>query len=153
VVVGDGPERAALVRLTAGLECATAVRFAGLCVDASARLAAFDVVCLSSDTESMPNVLMEAAAAGVPVVATAVGGVAEVVHHGETGYLVSPGNAVAMAERIVQLVTNQPERARMGAAARALACKEFGTSRMVREYERLYATVARPEDRPTVSAA
>jgi glycosyltransferase involved in cell wall biosynthesis len=96
VVAGDGPERGALAaRATA--EAPGRVAFVGVVPGARPVLAASDVLVLPSRTEGMPGVLIEAGLSGVPVVASTVGGVPEVVADGETGVLVPPGDADALA--------------------------------------------------------
>ncbi len=124
------------------LGCEGAVRFAGACADAASLLPAFDVVCLSSDTEGVPNVLLEAAAWGLPAVATAVGGVPEAVRHGFTGYLVPPGDGAALAGRVDQLLRAPDARAAMGAAARDHVASGFSVAAMGRSYEALYERLA-----------
>ncbi len=80
---------------------------------------AADVVVLPSFTEGLPNVALEASAAGVPVVATAVGGTPEVIADGETGWLVPPGNPAALAARMIELLANASVREQFGTAGRA----------------------------------
>ena len=78
-----------------------------------------EVVVLSSFTEGLPNVALEASAAGVPVVATAVGGTPEVIATGATGFLVEPGRADRIAAKVGELLRDSPLSSRMGAAGRA----------------------------------
>jgi glycosyltransferase involved in cell wall biosynthesis/protein-L-isoaspartate O-methyltransferase len=102
VVIGDGPERARLGRQAAALGLASSVSFVGpvLFEQVPRWMSASDVVCLPSRSEGTPNVMVEALASGVPVVATAVGGVPEVVRPGQNGLLVPPEDAAALAEAL-----------------------------------------------------
>jgi glycosyltransferase involved in cell wall biosynthesis len=119
------------------------VRFLGVRRDVPELMSAADGYLLSSAWEGMPVVLLEAAAAELPVVATRVGGVAEVVEDGTTGVLVPPGDPAALAaamERIERLPLEA--RAAMGAGGRALVEQRYGTTRVMEMWERLYSEVA-----------
>jgi len=100
-----------------------------------------DLLVQSSYTEGLPNVVLEAGAAGVPVVATAVGGTPEVVAGGETGRLVAPGDAVGLADRIIELLGDDPTRRRMGAAARARMRDHFSFAAQAAAYVRLFESL------------
>jgi glycosyltransferase involved in cell wall biosynthesis len=122
VIAGDGPEGE---RITAAQSSAAGERihWMGWLADMAAFYADVDVVALSSVNEGTPISLIEAAAAGRPVVATAVGGVPEVVIDGETGALVASGDHRALAARILGLARDPARRASMGAAARARSAR------------------------------
>jgi glycosyltransferase involved in cell wall biosynthesis len=105
-------------------------------------LAACDVFVLSSDSEGMSNTIIEAMAAGRPVVATSVGGNPELVVDGETGLLVEARNAAALADALAVLVSDSAKREVMGSEGRARARREFDVGRMLQGYERLYLDVA-----------
>ncbi|HKA27779.1 MAG TPA: glycosyltransferase family 4 protein [Candidatus Binatia bacterium] len=138
VIVGDGPLRESLAGQARTLGVADSVRFEGTVADVRPVLAAMDVFVLPSRAEGMSNALLEAMAAGRPVVATAVGGNTEVVTEGETGLLVPPANPAAIA-RAVDGLLGDPERAsRLGAAARQFVTHHFGARARVAELERLY---------------
>jgi glycosyltransferase involved in cell wall biosynthesis len=141
VVVGDGPERAQLEALAGQLGLADRVHLAGHQQDVRPWLAALDVLVLSSDWEGMPNALLEAMAAGLPIVATAVGGVPEVVVDGATGLLVPPGDPSALAEAITRLLRDPDLRRTMGQAGRARVERRFSINETVRLTEELYATL------------
>lgn len=141
VLVGEGPLRAELESEAARLGIAGQVAFAGRRSDARAVIAAADLLVLSSLEEGMPNVLIEAMAAGVPQVATAVGGTPETVEEGGTGFLVPPGDPVMMCERIRRLLGDDGLRRRMGRRSRALFLERFGVARMARRHEELYEGV------------
>jgi len=137
LVVGDGELREELEAYAHELELDERVLFIGWRRDLPRLYADLDVVALTSINEGTPVSLIEAMAAGVPVVATAVGGVPDVVTDGETGYLVRSGDAKGLAEAIVELVGN-PERAKaMGRAGRACVHR-FGAYRLIEDIASLY---------------
>lgn len=121
LVRGDGPERAALERQAAELGLDGRVRFlgAGTRDDVVRLFRAVDAALLTSAWENMPHAVLEALAAGTPVVATAVGGVPEVVRDGENGLLVPAGDVEAIAEAIRRIVEDEGLRRSLAAAARA----------------------------------
>lgn len=139
LVVGDGPLRARLERHAAELGITSAVRFAGGLADVRPALAAMDVFVLPSGAEGTSNALLEAMAAGRPVVATAVGGTGEILENGETGVLVAPGDVTALAAETLALVTDPARQAHLGAAARRAAEQRFGAATMVGRLADLYA--------------
>jgi glycosyltransferase involved in cell wall biosynthesis len=120
VVLGDGRERARLERQARRLALNERLVFAGFREDARRLIAQADVLALPSLTEGLPNVVLEAFAAGVPVVATGVGGVPELVRDGENGWLVPPADAGGLASALVAALSDPDERARRGAAGQAL---------------------------------
>jgi glycosyltransferase involved in cell wall biosynthesis len=89
----------------------------------------------------MPNVVLEACAAGVPVVATAVGGTPEIVEDGVTGYLVPPADPRRLAERLLELLRSPALRSRMGVAGRDNVRKRFSFAQQSTEYRRLFDEV------------
>ncbi len=141
VLVGDGPERGALEALAAELGVAERLVVTGWTPDARRWLPAFDAFALPSLWEGMPLVILEAMHAGLPVVATDVGSVAEAVADGETGYVVAPGDATALRERLGRLLRDPALRARLGARARGVAAERFTAAAMARRYEAVYADV------------
>src|SRR5262249_31401989 len=111
------------------------------------------VFVLPSFAEGLPNVVMEAFAAGVPVVATAVDGTPEVVDEGISGYLVPPGNADALADRIRRLVDDD-RRSEMGQRGRERVHREFTFAAQAEKYRRLFERLtARRRKRRHVAAA
>jgi glycosyltransferase involved in cell wall biosynthesis len=138
VLVGDGPLRAALTRRAADLDLA--VRFTGARSDMADVLGAADVVVLASRSEGLPFTLLEAMALGMPVVATRVGGVPEVVEDGRSGRLVPRDDPAALAGAVAGVV-DAPEAAAMGARGRARVETAFTLDGMVRAVERVYTTV------------
>jgi glycosyltransferase involved in cell wall biosynthesis len=138
LIVGDGPLRAALVERARSLGVAADVRFAGTVGDVRPMLAAMDVFVLPSWAEGMSNALMEAMAAGRPVVATAVGGNTEVVTDGHTGLLVPAGDPEAIAAAVRDLLEEPTRASRLATAAREFVRDRFGARARVAELERLY---------------
>ena len=133
-IVGDGPLRGELEALACRLGIGEAVRFTGWRKDVPEVLAALDIFCLASLWESFGIVLAESMLAGLPVVATRVDGIPEVVEEGETGLLVPPQDAETLAQRLVSLVEDPERRRSMGCAGRARAEELFSVNRMVRSY-------------------
>jgi glycosyltransferase involved in cell wall biosynthesis len=145
-VVGQGPMAGALHRRAAELAVEDAVAFVGYREDAARVASAFDVFVLSSRHEGLPVALLEAMAAGRPVVATRVGGVPEVVRDGGEGILVPPGDPEALAAAMVTVLVDSDLQARLGEAARRRAA-DFDIRRTVRRHEEVYARLLAPADR------
>jgi glycosyltransferase involved in cell wall biosynthesis len=124
-VFGDGPLRTELEAQKQALGLDAAVEFAGEVPDVRPHLENADVFVLSSLSEGMPVSILEAMAAGLPVVASAVPGLEEVVLDGETGFLATPGDAAALAEKLGELVDDPDRRSSFGAAGRARAEEHF----------------------------
>lgn len=116
------------------------IHLLGLRNDIAACLAASDVFVLSSDWEGHPLAVMEGMNAGLPVAATAVGGIPELVENGVHGILVGAGDATALTQAMQVLADHPEQRASMGEAARRRALAAFGVDRMVRSYANFYAT-------------
>jgi len=136
---GANDPRAGLDREAESLGIGAAVRFAGVRTDIPRLLRTCDVYVNSSRYEGMSNTILEAMAAGRPVVATAVGGNPDLVGDGVTGYLVPPGDPDAMARRVLELLRVAELRRRMGAAGRARMEAVHSMPGMVRAYAALYA--------------
>ncbi|MFF2045197.1 glycosyltransferase family 4 protein [Kitasatospora sp. NPDC058170] len=136
-VAGDGPQRAALEQHPA----AARTHFLGTLTDPAPLYRAADALLLTSDSEGVPGVLIEAALAGVPAVATDVGWVSTVVRDGATGALVAPGDPLALAEALAKVLAG--DRAGYGAAAREHALAHFELGVVADAWQRLFAEVAR----------
>jgi glycosyltransferase involved in cell wall biosynthesis len=130
VVAGDGPE----LRRLAGRP-SEGLRMIGRRTNVQALIDAADVVCLTSDAEALPMLVLEAMAASRPVVATDVGGTREAVLDGVTGFVVPPGDAQAVATRLVQLAEQPRLREDLGRNGMALQRDRFTTAQMVDGYE------------------
>jgi glycosyltransferase involved in cell wall biosynthesis len=148
LLVGDGPLRPGLEQLAAELGIKEKVIFAGERHDIPAMLASLDVSVLISSSESLSNVILESMAAGVPVVATEVGGNPELVKHGETGLLVPPGDEEKLVEALAQFVRNSGLRAQYAARSKDFARSHFQMDEVCRRFEQLYETLAKPRQRP-----
>lgn len=138
--VGQGPLKAELESMHAASGLGDRFTFLGFRRDIPALLAAADVLTLSSAHEGLPVAVMEAFAVGLPVVATAVGGVPQQVRDGVEGRVVPPGNPAALAGAIVALAQDPDLRATMAAAARARSA-DYDIRRAVREQERVYGAL------------
>jgi N-acetyl-alpha-D-glucosaminyl L-malate synthase BshA len=140
VLVGDGPERDAAEQEVDRLKLKKDVRFLGKVENVADVLRGSDLFLLTSATESFGLAALEAMACGVPVVATAVGGVPEVVVDGESGVLAEVGDVAAMTARALAILKDDAEhdRLKQNAVARAL---EFSAERVVPQYEQLYQDV------------
>ncbi len=145
LLVGHGPEEPRLRTLTRELRLEGAVRFLPARTPVPQVFAAANAVLLSSRSESLPRVLVEAAACGRPAVATDVGGCAEVVQDGVSGSIVPPNNPAAMALALERLLADHTTAARMGAAARELACRHYSLPAMTRRFEALCLAYLQPE--------
>jgi glycosyltransferase involved in cell wall biosynthesis len=138
VFAGDGPDEKPLRDLACSLGLEDCVHFAGYRGDVREIYDNLDLLVLSSDTEGLPNVVLEAMALGVPVVATAVGGTPEIVDHGVTGLLVPPSDEDALARAIIDTSTNAASAARRAAQARVVIEREFGMEALILRTHDLY---------------
>jgi glycosyltransferase involved in cell wall biosynthesis len=143
IVVGDGPERVPISSACDVLGLREQILLLGLRTDVPRLLAASDAAILTSRSEGIPLFLLEAMAARLPVVATRVGGIPEVVEDGVTGRLAPAGDANALGDHLAELAARPDLRAHMGAAGRARAEARFAESRMIDEYRRLYEQMCR----------
>lgn len=147
-ILGEGPERGRLERLAAELGVASDVRFEGLVSDVRPYLSAAEVFVFPSRYEGHPHALLEAMAAGVPVVGTAVQGTIEVIRDGVEGLLVPPDDAGALARALVAVLQDEPLAARLAAGARARVASEFSVQKMVDRILRVYWETLRPIHKP-----
>lgn len=141
VIVGDGELRSALEARARGLGLAETVIFAGFRGDLDRLIPAFTVFCLSSHLEGLGTSLLDAMAFGRPIVATAAGGIPEVVVDGVTGRLVSPRDPAALAAALIAVLGDEPHRDEMGRAGRRRFEEHFTAERMVRETLAVYQEV------------
>jgi glycosyltransferase involved in cell wall biosynthesis len=139
LVFGRGAWRDELQRRIKAVGLAEVFVLGGFRDDLDRLLPSADLFVLPSFTEGLPNVVLEASAAGVPVVATAVGGTPEVLADGVTGYLVPAGNADALAKHIGELLSSEPLRQRMGQAGRQRVRTLFTFEAQAAAYRRLFA--------------
>lgn len=138
IFIGDGSLREQLRAQAAQLGLTNHVHLPGDRPDAATLIAGCDVAVLASLHEGFPNAVLEAMAAGVPVIATDSGGTKEMIRSGETGRLIPPADADALARSISQALAHPAHSEAMAARARAFVERRFGLKRMVTAVEQLY---------------
>ena len=138
LIIGDGGHRKELEQYAAGLGLGERVLFTGFRTDVSDVLAALDISVLPSLSEGLSNSLLESMGAGLPVIATNVGGNPEALEDGVTGIIVPPGDAGALARGMTLLLEDPERAAEFGEAARRRVAQRFSIEQMVRETEALY---------------
>jgi glycosyltransferase involved in cell wall biosynthesis len=143
IVFGEGPLRGELERRVADRGMGGRFLLAGFRPDLDRLMPHLDLMVLPSFTEGLPNVVLEAFAAGVPVVATAAGGTPEVVRDGQGGYLVPPGDPAPMARRIAQLLDPGLDRRAIGALGRERVLRDFTFEAQAERYRALFASLRR----------
>jgi glycosyltransferase involved in cell wall biosynthesis len=142
-VIGDGELRSQLHDTAERLGIGHRTTFLGTRRDIPQLLPGLDLSCLSSVHEGVPIALMEAMAAGVPIVASDCGAISDIVEDGEQGYLIPVGDVDRLADRLRLLASDPGLRARLGQAARARAERDFGIEQTARAYEELLTELAR----------
>ncbi len=140
-LIGDGPLGEEIRRLVESLGLARRVRFLGYREDVAAALAEAQLFALSSRSEALPRSVLEAMRAGLPVVASDVGGVREAVADGVSGILAPAGDVAAFSSALETLATNSTLRQRMGIAGRLVFERRFGIERMIGDTEAVYVNV------------
>jgi glycosyltransferase involved in cell wall biosynthesis len=141
LVVGDGPERPQIERLARGLQVDDKIMLLGDRDDVPELLARSSVFVLATLSEAMPMAVLEAMAAGLPTVASDVGGIPELIVDGESGLRVPPGDDAALADALRLLLRDEDLRTRMGRAARDRARLHFGLDRTREQHIRLYESL------------
>ena len=141
MIAGDGPHRQRLEQFQRQVRIEDKVRFLGHRSDVPRLMPHFDVLWLASEYEGLPNVVMEAMAAGVPVVATDISGNRDLVVPGETGYLVPVGDRAAFARQANKLLDDAALSRRFGEAGRRRILTEFTVERMIERHAQLYRDV------------
>lgn len=143
VLIGTGPLDAALREQAVSAGVADRVVFAGQRSEVAQLVQAFDVFAMPSLTEGLSIALLEACATGLAIAATAVGGNVEIVRDGETGLLVPPGDAAALADALSRLLADPPLRARLGDGARRWVSDHASVEAMADTYAGFYERAAR----------
>jgi N-acetyl-alpha-D-glucosaminyl L-malate synthase BshA len=138
IMVGDGPDRLDAEEYARKKKIEADVRFTGKQLDIASVLACTDVFLLPSSTESFGLAALEAMSYGVPVVASRVGGIPEVVRDGIDGYLAPPKDTEAMAKHVAHLIANPQLRLEMGAKAKERALNAFAEEPIIDQYEAIY---------------
>ncbi|MFN7944709.1 MAG: glycosyltransferase [Blastocatellia bacterium] len=147
VLIGDGQVKAEITEQVRRFGLADRVHLMGDRADAAQLIAGCDLSVLASLHEGLPNAVMEAMAAGVPVVATAVGGVNELVTEHRTGWLASPGDADSLFKAISAALSDEAQRALIAAQAREFITSQFSMQRAVSAVEKLYEEMLRERER------
>ena len=142
VIAGDGPERALCEDTARSLGVLDRVHFLGTRLDVTLVLGALDVFALSSNTEGLPIAVLEAMASELPVVATDVGALSEVVRAGETGWLVPSGDDVALADKLNKVLSDLPAARELGRTGGIVFREGFTLERMASAYGRVYREAA-----------
>ena len=141
LIVGDGPLRRELQQKAEELGITETVTFSGESSDVFEALSILDIFILSSSYEGLPNVVMEAMVAGVPVVATRVGGTPELVENGVSGLLVPPDDPGALAKAIQSLMGNRVLAEQLAQAGKRRMTTLFSVQKMVESYDNLYQSL------------
>ena len=139
-IAGDGPERERLTAISASLGLAERVEFLGWAQrdELPALYRSADIFVFPSYDEGMPNVVLEALASGLPIVATRIAGTEQLVQHGTNGLLVPPGEPAAFAAQLRPIIADSAKRRAMGQNSRTLAVEQFSWARSAAAYERLF---------------
>jgi len=142
MLIGDGPERHGIERLIDKMDLRRNVTLTGYRSDVPQLLRCADTLVLPSETESAPLTILEAMSTGLPVIATRVGGVPEIVEDGRTGFLVPLKHPEDIAEKVLDLNADRGKLRRMGAAAREAVLERYSTEKVVQQYLDVYKQVA-----------
>lgn len=153
VLVGEGVLREQLEGRAKDLGLARQIHFLGLRTDIPEVLGAMDVFVLSSDYEGNPLSVIEAMAAGLPIVSTAAGGVPDLFESGKEGFLVQPGDVQGLSNAMASLLGNPEARQSLGMAAARRARENFDVSTMVQAYERVYEDLVERSHRVDIQSA
>jgi N-acetyl-alpha-D-glucosaminyl L-malate synthase BshA len=143
VMIGDGPQLRKTQQLVSALNLGDKVHFLGEQDQLEPLLACADLFLLPSEQESFGLTALEAMNCGVPVIATEIGGLPELVVHGETGYLFPIGETEMMAEAAAALLKDHEKHKRFGKNARERAVEGFNANRIIPQYEAFYEEVLR----------
>jgi len=138
ILIGDGPERSETEKLTYELGLQQYVKFLGKQVAIVELLSCADVFLLPSQSESFGLSALEAMACGVPVVASSIGGIPEVVKHNETGYIAEFGDTTRMARYVIDLITNKKKWQIFSENAVKFAAEQYEAEKIIPKYEELY---------------
>ncbi len=132
VIIGEGEERQNLENMAKNMGISDSVIFKGFVDDARQLLSSFDIFCMPSRSEAMPYALLEAGLAGLPVIATPVGGISEIIESGVTGVLVPVENAEVLFSTLVLLAEDEELRKRLGTNLKSSIKENFSFEKMVK---------------------
>jgi sugar transferase (PEP-CTERM/EpsH1 system associated) len=138
LIIGDGPIRSGLEMLVSDLMLGRNIKFLGMRADIPELMAAMDVFVLCSRSEGLSITLLEAMAAGKPVVATNVGGNPELIEHGVNGLLVQPDDRDGLSKAIIACLNDKSKAETMGRAAQKKVSERFTADNMIKKYEEIY---------------
>lgn len=142
IIAGEGDLKYEMQEYAARLGISNAVLWLGLCSDIPCFLAAVDIYIQSSSNEGLSLSILEAMAAGKPVVATDVGGGNEVIEHEKTGLLIKPGSPLAITDAVIELMEHPDKQKRLGEAARSQVVENFNIQTMVDAYRLIYQRIS-----------
>jgi glycosyltransferase involved in cell wall biosynthesis len=148
LLIGDGPERSKLEQQVRKAGLQKNFLFVGRRKDVPELLACCDLSVLPSEAEALPNSVLEAMAAGLPVVATRVGGIPEIIQDGENGLLVPPQNSQALAEAVIRLLEDSDLAQRLATAGQKRMRTQFSFDRLLGVLEQLYGAAPTAHSRP-----
>lgn len=138
LIVGEGSMKETLIEETRRLSLAEKVIFAGFWADTTPLLDVMDIFVMPSLTEGLGTAVMEAAARGLPIVASRVGGILDIIEHNVSGLLVEPNDPNSLAQALLTLALNKELARRLGATAQKVATQSFSVERLVKDTESLY---------------
>ncbi len=138
-IIGDGPEKENLLKLIEDLNLEDNIFLLGSIPNISCQLTRYDIFCLCSHIEGMPNVVMEASAVGLPVVATKVGGLVEIVEDGNTGFLIEDNYLDQLVDKMRNLILDPSLREKMGKAGSKKMAVEYSYEKYVSTYISIYS--------------
>jgi glycosyltransferase involved in cell wall biosynthesis len=137
-IAGEGPERVALEALIQSLNMTEYVKLLGQVDDIPTFLNGLDIFALTSDSEAHPNALSEAAACGLPCVASRVGGIPEIVDQGKAALLFDRGDETTLASHLTELLLDESKRRALGEAARRFTVEQYAFTSMLERYQNMY---------------
>jgi glycosyltransferase involved in cell wall biosynthesis len=148
ILIGGGPEESALIQLSQQLHLKDCVRFTGEIPNAIRLLKGFDIFCMTSFLEGLPNVVMEAAAAGLPIVTWQLPFYEELLTPGETALMAAPGDRASFEQAVQALINDQHLRERLGAAAQTQVTEKFSLDHYIQNMTKVYETMLQPKPSP-----
>jgi len=148
ILIGGGPEESALIQLSQQLHLEDCVRFTGEIPNAIRLLKGFDIFCMPSILEGLPNVVMEAAAAGLPIVTWQLPFYEELLTPGETALMAAPGDRASFEQAVQALINDQHLRERLGAAAQTQVTEKFSLDHYIQNMTKVYETMLQPKPSP-----
>jgi len=141
LLVGDGPDRHSVERLIDHLNLSRNIRLTGFRSDVANLMRCSDIGLLSSETESAPLTLLEGMSSGLPMIATNVGGIPEIIENGMNGVIVPPKNPEAIANQIINLIKDPELRTQLGTKARETILEKYTSEKVVNEYIKVFNDV------------